>query len=460
MYSAKSILANQLTIRMSDILIVPPSFSSTGNMLFAKNSGREPNEAQSILRIPAQEQPDEVLMCTYISIPQVAYTHEILVSKPYHTWGVEMGTNHHGLAVGNVPVFTRLKKDKKNQGLSGSDLVRLALERTSDARTAIELIASLLEQYGQDAMAGYGQKAHYHNSFVVADPSEAWLMETAGKEWVAARIQAPRAISGFLSIGNEYELSSPGVEQTARTKGWVPKGQDFHFAKAYTHRLKTWLKRGKKRASLAQEQLQKAGTAVSVAHLMEILRSHHPGGKRFHPGKASGASVCMHANGRMTPFQTNGSLIAELRAENNTTCWLTGTSSPCLSLYKPFFIPGISLNEGLFDEPVRFIDRSLWWQAEVFHREVFANYRNNKKTFEAEQTELQQRWIEMEKFLFRSKPDGADLKDFSDQALRIHLKKIKEWRYFLQKNPQKWSQFSPFYRRWLRKLTAAVRPVV
>src|SRR5688572_33353209 len=58
---------------------------------FAKNSDREPAEAQVVEHVERTKD-----------------THEIVISRPVWMWGAEMGANEHGLAIGNEAVFTRV----------------------------------------------------------------------------------------------------------------------------------------------------------------------------------------------------------------------------------------------------------------------------------------------------------------------------------------------------------------
>lgn len=118
---------------------------------FAKNSDRDPNEAQ-YLEWNARQRHDSgaKVKCTWIEIPQVEETNATLLSKPFWIWGAEMGTNEHGVCIGNETVFTKTKNESK-PGLIGMDLLRLALERADTAQNACEVIVSLLEQYGQGA---------------------------------------------------------------------------------------------------------------------------------------------------------------------------------------------------------------------------------------------------------------------------------------------------------------------
>ena len=66
---------------------------------------------------------------------------------------------------------------------------RLGLERGKSAREALEVICSLLEDYGQGGSCSNSIKDFsYHNSYMIVDSKEAWVLETAGKLWAAEKI--------------------------------------------------------------------------------------------------------------------------------------------------------------------------------------------------------------------------------------------------------------------------------
>ena len=148
---------------MCDTIAATGSATADSITLFGKNSDREPNEAQNLCHIPGQEHAlGTSVKCTYISIPQVEKTNTLLLSKPFWMWGAEMGVNVHGLAIGNEAVFTRVPHEK-GPGLTGMDLLRLALERAATAHEAVKVITDLIEIHGQGGDCGYSHKLFYHN---------------------------------------------------------------------------------------------------------------------------------------------------------------------------------------------------------------------------------------------------------------------------------------------------------
>ena len=170
-------------------------------VLFAKNSDRDPNEAQLLEWVPAADHEDgDLVPCTWIDVPQVAHTHATLVSRPWWMWGAEMGTNEHGVVIGNEAVFTTAEPGDK--ALLGMDLLRLALERAATAEAAVSVMVDLLERHGQGGPCSYERtRFTYDNSFLVADPRGAYVLETAGSRWATEVVTGPgRSISNGLTI--------------------------------------------------------------------------------------------------------------------------------------------------------------------------------------------------------------------------------------------------------------------
>lgn len=352
-----------------------------GQTWFGKNSDREPGEAQVVEFHPSQTFGDgQRLHTTYLSIPQTQRTHAVILSRPFWMWGAEMGVNDHGVAIGNEAVFTRAPVAEV--GLTGMDLVRLGLERAESAEQALDVMTALLEEHGQGGSSGYRIKSfRYHNTFIVADGREAWILETAGSHWVAKRAEAVATISNVLQIRSDYDRISEGAEAHARIRGWWDGEQPFDWAAAYADPAFRVLTGGELRRACTHAALATPLHPES-AELRTALRTHVD-------EPASGwrsISPCAHASWWPTRHaaQTTGSLIARLGSTPEV--WATGTSSPCLSVYKPV----------RFDEPfhvrepgANWDDESLWWRHERFHRTVLENWSARRHVGAEQRAELE-----------------------------------------------------------------------
>jgi dipeptidase len=416
---------------MCDTFAALPRHTAGGSLIFGKNSDREPNEAQAIVRVPARQQQEKLVQCTYIAIPQVAETYETILSKPFQMWGAEMGVNEHGLAIGNEAVFTKVKFARRNDGLTGMDLLRLALERCRTPRQALACITGLLEQYGQDACGGYrNQRFYYHNSFLIASaaPEEAWILETAGRHWAARRAtEGFASISNGLTIASDYDLLSEDAIGFARRQGLLKKGEDFSFRRAFSDWFYTRMSHCRTRQQRSQEQGQSAAGRFGIEQAIALLSSHNLPEGQFRPSRAAASALCMHATGIANPSQTTGSMIAELRAGQPATVWLTGTSNPCLAVYKPFFLGGQSLLPPAWSLPGAQPDDSLWWRAERLFRQISLDYPALYPALKPGRDALQQRFLQREAELRAAAPTPAALDRFSAECLHAYAALLHEW---------------------------------
>ena len=155
--------------------------------------------------------PETSVRCTYIVIPQAARTNAILVSRPFWLWGAEMGANEHGVTIGNEGLRARTPSPAA-EALTGMDLLRLGLERSATAREAVSVITALLEKYGQGGNCGHLVPSYYHNSFMIADSREGFVLETVGREWLLEPVRDARAISNAYSISRDVSAVSRGLE--------------------------------------------------------------------------------------------------------------------------------------------------------------------------------------------------------------------------------------------------------
>lgn len=378
---------------MCDTLVALGNVTADGAVIFAKNSDREPNEAQFVEHFPAADHPEgEMLACTYISIPQAAHTHAVLLSRPFWMWGAEMGANAHGVVIGNEAVFTRVPYEK-GAGLTGMDLLRLGLERASSASEALQVIIRLLETYGQGGNCGFTHGFYYHNSFLIADPREAWVLETAGKQWAAEKVVDIRTISNAITIGKKWDMASAGLVDYALEKGWCKRREDFDFAACYSDPLYTSLSDANKRRCATRDQLRGGQGKIDVRSAMQILRSHTQrlDGSYKPDAGILGADVCMHAGfGPVRNSQSAGSLVSHLG--DTHTHWVTATAAPCTGIFKPVWV-----DAGVpdYSKPPtgEYSADALWWRHELLHREVLRDYPTRLSAYANLRDALEDRFI-------------------------------------------------------------------
>ena len=359
---------------MCDTLLALPAFTARGATLFAKNSDRERNEAQGLeLHQAAKHSEGSPLRLTYITVPQVVRTHACLISRPFWMWGAEMGANEHGVVIGNEAVHS-IVPPEPGKALIGMDLVRLGLERASTAEEAVTLITRLLERHGQAGDCGHLEPFHYHNSFMVADEREAFVLETVGRWWAVERVTATRAISNVLSIGPGGPEISLELQSFARSQGWLTAGGGLDFADRLADFDKDGATRGIERMARTRVLLRESGTALTIGDAMNILRDHGPAARLlgWSPADIVGRTLCMHAGGGDRRSQTVAAMVSELRSEGGVH-WVTASSAPCLSVFKP-----VTFSSGLPPQGSAPSDRHDdgvgWWRHEQLHRAALFGY--------------------------------------------------------------------------------------
>lgn len=155
-----------------------------------------------------------------------------------HTYSTIGNMNEHGLTIAESTWGGR--EELEGSGLIDyGSLIYITLQRAKNAREAIKIMTDLVKEYG------YGSEGE---SFSIADPREAWIMEMIGKGssdkgavWVARRVP-DGYISGHANhsrihrfpLNDKETIYSPDVIDFARSQGYFDgKDEDFDFSRAY-----------------------------------------------------------------------------------------------------------------------------------------------------------------------------------------------------------------------------------
>ena len=436
---------------MCDTMVALGNSTKDGVTLFAKNSDRQPNEPHIMVRIPRMEHGEKAkVKCTYIEIDQVSQTYEVLLLKPSWIWGCEMGSNEFGLNIGNEAVFT--KEPYEKDALIGMDMVRLALERCKTSKEALMLIIKLLEEYGQGGNCGYEKNFTYHNSFLIADSSSAWVLETAGQYWAAEEVKDVRSISNCLSIGSKFDLCHPDLVKHAVDKGWCKGEEDFHFARCYTEPIFTHFSGSRDRLAISSSILEKNKGSITVDTMKEILRSHEDRIEKNPFKHSSLKSVCMHA-GFIFGDHATGSYIAAIH-DKLPTYWITGSSTPCISLFKPYWM--LDKEEFFFTEEEEEPALKYWYIREEFHRMVVENKIQDLTSYIEKRDRIERKLGSLVSQLDFDKPDKGVLASIMRKAMEKEERLILDT---MAKNENKVAKIkgNPYFRYYWRKQNKNLR---
>ena len=354
---------------MCDTLCGP----GVGGMVFAKNSDRPVGEVQ--LAVPFGRRPTAgcILRTQYLSIGDTG-AHAALLSCPTWLWGAEHGVNEFGVAIGNERVATVHDVAQARPRLIGMDMVRLGLERARSAADALDILVDLLATHGQGGIADAAHQEAYDSSFLIADPRQAFVLDTSGTDFAAAPFPRGTAISNRLSVGSGWTRGSPDLEP----------GADFgRFRDPDAPTDSAELRLAASRTFLDGQRATAGGLtpAATAAHLRD-----HGNGPWGAPGAAgpaqpppaaggaepgSGVSVCMHISGGSV---TAASLIAVLPADLTAGAPLrayVALGSPCVSIFVPAFVRTAA-------GPPPFVPRelsseSMWRAADALRQRVDAD---------------------------------------------------------------------------------------
>jgi secernin len=345
-----------------DTLVALRPATHDGVTLFAKNSDRPPRECQRVVQLRRRRHAGgSRLRCQYVEIEQVEETAAVLACQPHWLWGLEHGINEHRVAIGNQTVFAR--EPLAVAGLLGMDLVRLGLERARSAEEAITVMTELLERYGQGGSGHFHLEWPYHNAFLVADPTAAWILETSDRHWAARRVEDVANVSNGLALTTDWVRGSSDLTSFAVARGWWPADAGrVDFSAAYADDSGVPPNLCAERRRRAATLLGSARGRLTAAALRTVLRDHYDAGPVHRPRAVDDPhffSLCMHAD----PLDnTTAALVARLPAAPAAvaTAWVC-LGSPCTGPFLPCYLEG-TIPTRLMRAAAEPDPESPWWR--------------------------------------------------------------------------------------------------
>ncbi len=166
------------------------------------------------------------------------------IDEVLETYNVVGNINEWQVTIGETTYGGREEMADSTGIIDYGSLIYIALQRSKSAREAIQVMTSLVEQYGYCSEG---------ETFTICDPNEAWIMEMQGcgpdrsvsKErtvWVAMRVpdnaicaHANQSRIGKFDMKDKQNvLYSKNVIKFARKKGWFTgRDEDFSWKMAY-----------------------------------------------------------------------------------------------------------------------------------------------------------------------------------------------------------------------------------
>lgn len=413
----------------------------------------------------------------FLDIPQPAET--------YKKIGFHM--NEYNVAIGETTFTGREDLWNKNLPLKYWHLMSLALDRSKTAREAIEVITSLVEEYG------YGSEGE---SFSIIDADEAWILEMigtgdgkAGANWVAMRIpdgaisaHANKARIGSFPLDDpENCIYSKNVISFAIEKGFYdPKsGEDFAFNLAYNplspdrlryceSRVWSLYRRAAPEQDFSSDYHRGVEGAeryplwifpeekLSVKDVMGLVRDHYEGTEidmckgpeagpfgtpqRWRPLSWEEEGKTYAWERPISTYNTCFSFIAQCRErtfEAMSTLWF-GFDDTYFTCYQPLYMGLDSIPTSYQKGDIMKYDPSSMWWAMNF----VSNYANLKYSYMIQdiqkvQNELEDQFISEQEYLakrlLQENLEDKDkvLQDYVNERAELILKKWNELGYLL-----------------------------
>lgn len=397
--------------------------------------------------------------------------------------------NERQLMIGEGSSLTKALQDYDSQKriFFSSELSKIALERCTNSRQAVELAGNLIDTYGY---YGVGE------TLIFADPKEAWVMEMCsspngtGGLWAARKIpdgdifvSANTFRIREINPGDHSLLYSRNLFQTASAQGWwrpedgpldwmktVSKGEYSHpyssLARIWSiyHRFASHLNLSPYVEDTWSKDYPfsaKPDRKLTAKDALNVLRDHYEGtvydmtnglaaGPYGNPYRDIGtydpSGVVVEGNGSMgawsrpvSSFQCMYSYVAQGRTSLpdpiGGVCWF-GFAQPYETCYMPIYcgVRSLPLEFGRGNMSV-FDLTSPWWLFNFVTNWATLRYDDIKKDIQSEQAKIECREIMNQSVIDRRaeeilKAGGSEAcsQYLTDYSINNSLSVLNDWR--------------------------------
>jgi len=338
------------------LILAGKNATEDGSVLVGHN---EDDSGKVVIRLHVvpriEHEPDEVIRLKNGGlVRQARETYSYLWSEMPGFDFSDSYLNEWGVAIASDSSPSKEDRPELKEGGIGRCLRKIVAERARTARDGVRIIGQLVEYYGY---------AHPGRTYMVGDPSEAWVVCVVyGKHWVAQRVPdnevavvPNRYVIRRVDLEDEENfMGSEDLITYAVKRGWHDPSKPFDFAKAYgkdtaikspANTCRQWgglLLLTEKNYPLDELPFSaKPNRKLSVRNLTEVFRYHYEGTKYdLTEGYTMGSP---HATGMRTicSESTQESFVMQLRSDMPThignVYWRT-SGRPCESVYVPWYL--------------------------------------------------------------------------------------------------------------------------
>lgn len=282
-------------------------------------------------------------------------------------WGVTMSCNWMYSKEENLP----------GKGIRRYAIRQLILERAKTAREAVQVIADFIEKYGQADWGGL--------DYCLADPKEAWVVETTSKHWVAKQVKDDEfvVVANRFVVGKDYDLASKDLVDFAKKNGWYdPAKGPFSFRDAYGLPERMNSAYDKDRESRATDLLSGKKGFIVPEDLFLVLRDRYEGTSMYHKAIAN-MEHWEDVTDKLLiprPIDTNlcqSSSVAQLRGdlpvEIGSVMWYAMVT-PSFSGYFPVYAGATTVPESFSSVNSAYYPGSAWWTFRLLQKIGDASY--------------------------------------------------------------------------------------
>ncbi len=272
-------------------ILVGKSLTADGSVIHAHNEDMGNEAVGRLWAVPSSShRQGETLRVPYLELPHALASHGYWAAgnaqgatglgtseqiRPYDS--VLVGLNRRGVSMSCNWAYSR-EQNREGVGVRRYAIRQLLLERATSARHGVEILGGLIETHGQADWGGL----IYH----LADPEEAWVVETTTRNWVARRLRDDeiRVTANRFRIGSDYDLASDTLIRHAVAEGWLASPDaELDFSQVYGLPGKMDQPYDSRREQRATQLLRGKAGAIAPEDLFVVLRDRYEGTEHYTP---------------------------------------------------------------------------------------------------------------------------------------------------------------------------------